>query len=59
MPQTLVLLEHDGKTYRAEVLAQYRIEGRWRVRVHYCTAPGERARLRRYGAGQGRALRGV
>lgn len=48
MAQTFVLIEHDdGRTYRAEVLAQYRIRGRWRVRVRYSTAPGityERAR---------------
>jgi hypothetical protein len=41
MPPTLVLLQHDdGRTFLAEVLAQYRIAGRWRVRVRYTTAPG-------------------
>lgn len=41
MPQTFVSVQHDdGRTYRAEVLAQYRIADRWRVRVRYSTAPG-------------------
>ena len=41
MPPTFVFLEHeDGRTFLAEVLAQYRIAGRWRVRVRYTTAPG-------------------
>ena len=41
MPPKLVLLQHDdGRTFLAEVPAQYRIAGRWRVRVRYTTAPG-------------------
>ena len=40
MPQPRVLVEHDGQEYVAVVLAQYRLEGRWRALVRYATAPG-------------------
>jgi hypothetical protein len=44
MTQPRVLLEHDGRTYTATVLAQYRLDGRWRALAgaggRYTTAPG-------------------
>ena len=41
MPQPTVLVQHDDdRTYVATVLAQYRLDGRWRALVRYSTAPG-------------------
>jgi hypothetical protein len=40
MPATHVLVEHEGQWRVAELLRQYRLDGRWRVFVRYTTAPG-------------------
>jgi hypothetical protein len=43
MPLPHVLVQHDdGRTYVAEVLAQYRMTRRWRALVTYSTQPGYR-----------------
>ena len=41
MPTTHVFVRHDdGNWYRAELLGQFRSEGRWRAVVRYAVAPG-------------------
>ena len=42
MPATHVLTQHDdGPWYVAQLLHQYRTDGRWRAVVTYSTGPGE------------------
>jgi hypothetical protein len=40
MPATHVLVEHDGRWVVAQLLRQYRHQGRWRALVRYTTEPG-------------------
>ena len=40
MPDSHVLVEHDGAWRVAEMLRQYRLDGHWRVFVRYTIAQG-------------------
>ena len=39
MPATHVLTRHDGRWVRAQLLDQYRHQGRWRCLITFTTAP--------------------